>query len=225
MKMTLAEAVRTDEFLKLWDVVIDDGGFVGQHDGNFFAVVTSWNVVNLVEKEVARMVDVDERSTFDDIVYEYLLTMGDNVDQHHCWGFDDEYEYCTGCYVIVRTSPTHYGWLPEYVRDPEYGELFCKECLLKEPDWYINDVLKNNSDAANTIIPTEVFEEMGFERYYGGYPYFETGWHQGQNDRPDKVLKQVHEEGYKDCIFNIVSRGQFDTRWEAWVRKEEPQEE
>jgi hypothetical protein len=220
-KMTLEEAVKTNEFEEIYSKLMDDGAVESDYRGARFVIMPGWDELNKFVDSVNELLVDDERTTpLEQILVAYL---GEEAD----WGFYDEYDTCGNCYEVVRTSPTSYHWKPDFVRHPEYGEITCEKCLLADPEWYINDVLINNHNAANTVIDTAVFRDMGFERFYDvrGNCDFETGWHRGQIYRPEKILKEAHERGYTEVVFNIVSNSLFYTTWEAWVRGKEDEEE
>ena len=60
-------------------------------------------------------------------------------ERYDCWGFSDEYDLCSDCERVVRTSPNSYLWQPDFWRktnDWEEQELICKECI--QPGEYID---------------------------------------------------------------------------------------
>lgn len=220
-KMTLEEAVRSVEFDEIYSKLMDDGAVESKYRGAGFLIIPSWEaLIKFVDSVNELLVEDEQTAQLEQIL---VAILGEEAD----WGFDDEYDTCSNCYEVVRTSPTSYGWKPDYVRHPEYGEISCEKCLMADPEWYIDDVLINNSDAANTVIDTAVFRDMGFERFYDirGNCDFETGWHRGQDASPEEIRKEAQEAGYTEVVFNIVRNSQFYLTWEAWVRGKEDEEE
>ncbi len=47
----------------------------------------------------------------------------------------------------------------------------------------------------------------------------EVGFHPGQDESPDKFMPALIKEGY-DVVLQITDRGQFDTRYKIWTRRE-----
>ena len=127
------------------------------------------------------------------------------------WGYADEWASCGECRQVVRTSPTHWGWTPDYYSS--HGELICRECMLEDKETYI-EYLKNNPRKANTMLHPEHLKELGFKKFNGT---FVTGFHEGQNDSPEEMFEALKDE-YDEVIFHIDASGQFDTEWEVWVR-------
>lgn len=51
----------------------------------------------------------------------------------------------------------------------------------------------------------------------------QVGFHPGQNETPDKFMPALIAEGY-EVILQITDRGQFDTRYKVWTRREAKRE-
>ncbi len=113
-----------------------------------------------------------------------------------------------------RSSPDSYSWTPSYV--------LTEDCeIIGEADYdtdlYIEYLLNDTNRCATfrSFNPAD----HGFVKFNGEY---ESGFHPGQNDDPDKVAKQI-EDKYPDhdYLFTINGVGQFDTRWSAWIRPQD----
>ena len=50
---------------------------------------------------------------------------------------------------------------------------------------------------------------------------YETGWHPGQTDDPEKIAKELRAKGVSRFLFKIDATGQFDTRWSVYVHEDE----
>ena len=84
----------------------------------------------------------------------------------------------------------------------------------EDPSWYVEEYLLNDPSHCN------VFDidlaSLGFTRID---QEFETGWHPGQTDEPQKVFERLQEEmPDHDFIFDLRSKGQFDISWSVWSR-------
>jgi hypothetical protein len=128
--------------------------------------------------------------------------------------WEDEWATCCQCYGMVRTSPDSYGWKASYVIFDDC-ELVCKDCALSDNGRYQEHLL-NNSRRADTFDVD--WTQDGFVKL-NAEPY-ESGFHPGQNDKPQDLVKLVPSDC--DYIFAIPSVGQFDITFDCWIRKKEP---
>lgn len=127
--------------------------------------------------------------------------------------FSDEYTFCSDCNKVIRTSPTSYGWTPDFwIGD---GFIQCKECAKNDPDNYI-EYLINNTKAANTLLTHEELTKKGFIKLSEEY---QNGFHEGMNDNPTEIYNRLKNQ-YSEIIFNISDVGQFHTTFEVYVREE-----
>ena len=82
----------------------------------------------------------------------------------------------------------------------------------------------NQTDKAITPEFYPILEKQGFICYSPDEycKVFETGFHPGQNDRPEKVAKDIEIElpDY-DYIFKLDSCGQFDLYWSVFLRRKQ----
>jgi hypothetical protein len=92
-------------------------------------------------------------------------------------------------------------------------------------DYYLNQTKKALPSWMREIIEFHGFKCLETEEEYCAR--FETGFHPGQNDTPEKAIKLAKEIlPYKfDYLFMITSRGQFDINWTILIRKQEVEEE
>lgn len=197
MKATAKDIRKIQEIINNNDMNV----FIGTLDGEPFLVFSSTNEEEMIQKHFKRKLW--------------------NVIE---FGYDDEHTTCTGCGKIIRTSPTHYGWTPDYLITD--GEIFCKDCITFD---IVEGQMLNNPSRCNTIYKEDDFISHGYTKYgrvlpYGGFEYeYETGLHEGMNDDPKKVYDQLKDD-YKNIIFSITEQSQFYTKWCVYVKNDEQEE-
>lgn len=126
--------------------------------------------------------------------------------------WEDEWCTCGDCGKAVRTQADSYQWTPFY-RILNDCDLTCLDCI--DPVEYLESI----EDNANTACPPDWNpEDHGYIKHNGT---FETGFHPGQNDRPETILKALHAEGKTGVIFRIKANSQFYTEWEAFYKPSE----
>ena len=123
--------------------------------------------------------------------------------------WSDEWSTCE-CGAAVRTQPNSYSWLPSYIVGE--GEITCKTCLLDDPEDYVDSFLLDNAEKADTFDVD--LSELGFTQADKG----EQGWHPGQNDTPEDMVKASVPDGH-EFAFQIDNTGQFDVSFSLWVRR------
>lgn len=123
--------------------------------------------------------------------------------------WEDEWSTCGDCGKAVRTSADSYGWTP-YFRIVNECELVCLDCL--DPVEYLEEC---EDDPTKAFPPEWNPVDYGYTKHNGD---FETGFHPGQTDSPEAILKALHAEGKKRVVFRIKSKGQFDLTWEAFFK-------
>lgn len=123
--------------------------------------------------------------------------------------WSDEWTTCDDCNGAVRTSPNSYSWLPSYVTFNDC-DIVCHNCVKNDIDSYEEHLINDANHAA--VIDID-WSARGWTKFNGTY---ENGWHEGQNDNPREICKSVAEGD--DFLFEIVGKGQFDTRFIMWVR-------
>jgi hypothetical protein len=118
------------------------------------------------------------------------------------------------CY---RTSGDSYSWMPSAIYD-DGGDIL-------SPDSDIEDWIEYVANDPHKCLLSRVhsagdIEAVGFESYNGRY---ESGWHPGQDDDPDKITQKIRRETGLDedeltIVFVITGNGQFDTEFKAYTR-------
>lgn len=122
--------------------------------------------------------------------------------------WEDEWTTCCNCGCALRTSPTSYGWQPQYIQTD--GEILCLECA--DIPEYLKSIEDNPDHCCFNVIDPE---EYGYVRV-SEPSEFESGWHYGQDDNPHDILKRLHKEGRDRILFRVPSTGQFDISFETW---------
>lgn len=145
-------------------------------------------------------------------------------------GWSDEYSRCDECGNLIHTSPTHYGWEPDYILDN--NGYICRTCIENNIDnleeYFTDHIYEYNNGIGYKVnaIPswaTEYFKNEHWECWNEDNESlcnrYESGWHPGQNDDPKKVFKEIMEiDNDLKVIFVINDVGQFDVRWSVFVK-------
>jgi len=142
--------------------------------------------------------------------------------------WSDEWMSCSDCGKAIREQADSYGWEPSWVWVSDC-EIICRDCVHE----YMDEVIEQYANQTNKAVPSwiqEQVEKLGFKCLETDDDYcarFETGFHRGQDDTPEKAIKLAKEIlPYKfDYLFMITSRGQFDINWTILIRKQEVEEE
>jgi hypothetical protein len=198
-----------DKLCKVVDVFEENGMYndinvqwAEDHDGNYYAIVDSNSDEDKFEifvKETVEIEDSVERDLEIEIVY------------------SDEYTTCSDCGHIIRTSPTHYGWQPDfYVGD---GFIVCNECFIENgyAEDYIQEKINQPKNAINGLVTEVELQKMGFSKFNENS--YESGYHYGQTDDPEKIYDELSDK-YEEIVFFIDRAGQFDIHFSVWVRGE-----
>jgi len=127
--------------------------------------------------------------------------------------WEDEWEACSECEKLVRTSPDSYRWTRSYW-ESEDGAI-CQDCLLDDPSDYL-EYLEGNPNTANTL--DFDLEDQGYRHVPESY---ENGLYGGQCDDPHLIAESLGELGIQRFIFEINSVGQFDLAFSVWIHKSE----
>lgn len=178
----------------------------GAHEGqtsDYGILFANWNASDTYDKEtVSRVPDYPEGR--DPIVRLGRIAERLGIDCE----WSDEWSTC-GCGKAVRTSPDHYGWLPNCIVSDD--GLSCRECLEDDTESYVDDFLLCNTGAAD---PFGIdLGALGFSRVSEG----ECGYHPGQTDSPEAMLEAAGV-GDDDFVFQIEGVGQFDMAFSLWTR-------
>lgn len=127
--------------------------------------------------------------------------------------WDDEWSTCDQCGRAVRTEPDSYSWKPSFIMTD--GGIDCKACLLDDPESYVDDFLRNNDKMADTFDVD--LASLGYERIEEG----ENGFHPGQNDTSQSILKKAKEILHgRDFVFQIETKEQFSLSFSLWAKLE-----
>jgi len=128
----------------------------------------------------------------------------------------DEWTTCGDCGKLVRTQPDCYSWTASYAIISDC-ELVCHECLIEEPETYIEELI-NNHNKVNTIDGLDLTDH-GFDNMNG---VFETGLHEHMNDSPKEILKEYMEKfPCYEFVFTNFGASQFYVDYEIWGRPKE----
>lgn len=143
--------------------------------------------------------------------------------------WEDESDYCSNCSQHIHTTPSYYGDSMRHINTNE-GAL-CKTCALENPEWVFDEFTFDS--AYPPVYPRAIPSWLKCKLEDHGYvPFqsvdsackdiFESGFHVGQTDTPEKVCKLVTKLlGSRDMLFCIDGAGQFDVHFSAYIKKEE----
>jgi hypothetical protein len=173
--------------------------------------------------------DWDDLGEIDEMIGKELLALGEITQEEldaeqnvHCrekfvdmvglnFGFSDEYVVCDFCYKIVpRTINYSHNIV---IIDEE--DIMCGDCARENPETYIDYLLENPIERANSFLPDSVIAGFGFTKLDKEYA---NGWYD-RADSPEEAYNKLKEH-YNEIIFSITSRNPFETEWVAWVRGE-----
>lgn len=133
------------------------------------------------------------------------------LDERIDHGFADEYGICDSCRGLIRTSPTHYEWRPDFFQDVKNGDILCRKCMLEE----VPTVLKQHKNQARPLPRCIEPDKHGWVRVND--EHFQSGWFAGMNDNPNVVLRTLRDAGCDVLFTNQPS--QFYTEWDVWVHR------
>lgn len=172
----------------------------------YHILVNSWHDIKQCEKQIITSGLITEIPD--------ILRDGDILEKAFDICFSDEYNSCSGCGKLIKTSPSYYGDLPEYLYTD--CEILCSDCYTDDDviDLYMNDADK----AVNPRQLKKSLEKHGFTCYRDN---LESGFHPGQTDNPHKISKELEKEiPGAEWIFCIDGAGQFDIHFSLWYRSE-----
>ncbi len=182
----------------------------GYADPKGAIVTANWN--HDKEKIIrADFVDPDEDDSDEmHTVAEALEKLGCEIE------WSDEWDTCSNCNKLVRTSGNSYHWTRFYWSDAATGDCICGRCIEKDESLrkeYVDSHIGNLG--ACLTIPIDL-EEYDFVRLPQD---FESGWHPGQNADPKKIAVALRARGIQRFVFNLDSVGQFDAAFSVWIDK------
>jgi hypothetical protein len=131
--------------------------------------------------------------------------------------WSDEWVTCEDCNKAVRCSPDSYDWQQSYVQQDD--NIVCRECCNKAQ--YLEEVCEDNQRACcpDWIDPST----LGYKLISEPREY-ESGFHEGMNADPSKILAQLAALGHKRIVFRLAEKSQFYVKFEAWEKVEEEEE-
>jgi hypothetical protein len=173
---------------------IELNSYFGKYEGRDFLVVSDWAEHAQIENALAK--DLDEM-------------LGDS------WGFMDEYTCCSGCGKILRTSPAHYGWTPDYVVFD--CSILCKDCL--DITEYLESI-ENDPKKANQVYTEAEILEAGYSRI--NVDDYEAGMH-GVHDDPTAVYESLRYM-HNAIIFSITEVSQFSISFAVYSKEDDEDE-
>ena len=159
-------------------------------------------------------------------IQDYLEEQGYELEWSDEWIID--YEGSEGS-TAYRTSPDSYSWVSQ-IRLTDDGEILTPEHDVEEWLDYAKSTDHNQPHKAlPDFITEDQLAEAGYKLYEPeGYPY-ETGFHQGQTDDPEQVYKNIEEDSntgdVESVVFQISEQSQFYTKWKAYYKNTEDEEE
>ena len=188
-------------------------------DEKAFLIIGGWDDIATLESWMAKKKLIDPSGEDDYLDKDFDSFAG------YGWGFNDEFELCSGCSEkVIRTSPDSWGWRPDFIITA--NGVFCCECVAadvsggeEEQEAYIEDKVNNPNSAVNTsCINDDDLERMGFERV-NEYKERWTGGLRVGADNPRDVYKQIREK-FPDAeiLFVVEAVGQFDIEFTVFVR-------
>lgn len=131
--------------------------------------------------------------------------------------WEDEWIICDNCYKAFRSAPDSYSW-------EMYGHIFdgyalCGDCI--EWDEYLESI-ENTPKMAVTCSLFSAHKDEVESRYTMVKDGFENGFHPGQNDDAESILKSMLEHNPNGrFIFVIDDQGQFDIEFSIYQKKEQ----
>jgi len=174
--------------------------YVSEYDGETFVIV---------ECQYDDPVD-------DPLFEQVLLALGiDEADLYYQWGYSDNYTTCSNCCEVIRTSPTHACWTPDYWVNIDDGEILCQKCTKENSDDYFAWLAKATAEVRAIGCVLRPLEDYGFTKVVSDLRY---GLHPGESDDPHKLITWAHEHNFE--IAFDVSQNPFTTEFDVYLRKQ-----
>lgn len=125
------------------------------------------------------------------------------------WGYSDEWTECSNCGHAINTMHDNL-----FV---DYKEIYCENCVRKEPDNYIKYLI-NDPQNANTILSDNELMKEGFEKL-NAEPFYNE-YYDGQNDDPSIILDEMQDKYPNgEFIFSVTGKSNpFITKFDIWGR-------
>ena len=209
MKMTTQT---TENFDKVYDYIRENNvwddiymDIADDHEENTYIIMDSWDDIAKFAKIVKQVlgIDEDEEIYIDEVLGVEIV-------------FSDEYNTCSDCHSVIRTSPDSYHWQPDFMMGD--GFIACSKCFNENEDYqedYIEEKINNPKTAINGLITEERLEELGFKRVG---EEFESGWYH-KEDSPEEIYEKLSQK-YDEVVFFISNVEQFRINFVTFVRGE-----
>jgi len=172
------------------------------YDGDII-VTGDWNVISQYDEFTRKSIDLDKTPA-------RLCNVLEKIGVEIEW--DDEWANCSECCGLLRTRPDSYSWTPSYVNTDD--GIVCDDCL--DGEAHLSSI-ESDCSAANTISSIDP-DDYGYTRINED---FASGFHSGQDADPKLIGGALEDQGIYRYIFQIDSRGQFDTKFSVWVHSSE----
>lgn len=132
------------------------------------------------------------------------------------WSDEWTIDYSDGC-KAYRTSPDCYGWEASFFYHD--GEIVPYSSLPSEGEELLDSLreygfVHDQQDRVELKAVPSCVEECRLESFASLVNgECETGFHHGQNDKPEKIMAGLPAGEY---LFRISDKGQFDIHWQVW---------
>jgi len=133
--------------------------------------------------------------------------------------WSDEWSSCEDCGALVRTSGDSYCWQPSYAIIDECTFL-CHKCILEDPVDYLEELV-GDCNRCMTLEDLDLTQH-GWKQYNADS--YESGWHPGQNDSPQKIAKELKKMGIHRFIFKLDENSQFYSKWSVFIPNDDQEE-
>ena len=138
--------------------------------------------------------------------------MGDWLEKNANIEWSDEWTTCHCCGKAVRTSGDCYGWKPYYTIVGECT-LLCGDCIKKNPEEYIAELVNNSAKVDVFDLP---LEDYGFVKV--NEDSYENGLH-GTTTDPEKIMEAIRKETPDaEVVFGGLSSEQVRVTFDVYTR-------
>ena len=129
--------------------------------------------------------------------------------------WSDEWIECVDCNRIFRTQPDSYSWT-------QYGTFAhggtCGDCVKKDAVAY----LRGHEGKARQAMTIDIDPvEHGYLLVNPVNREFESGFHPGQTDDPQRIAAQLVLQGATRWLFKITGKGQFDIEFAVYLHEDD----
>lgn len=185
---------------KLLQELCDDGAeYCGQYgeqgytNPKKFIILHNWN--NVEQK-----------------IQDYFEAIGCELEWNDEWIIDHEND------KAYRTSANGYDWQSQ-IAHTESGELLTPDSSIE--DWIDFCKVEQGDNVTNCLryfTSDSDIESLGYIKYNENS--FESGWHAGQTDDPQKIAKQIFDnvENCESVVFKLDENSQFYSKFSAFYK-------